>query len=222
MSLLERINPKGGGGNKEQPTPQPSGGGGGQAGMGGGGGGGEVQRRPVLPAARPGEMGRSKGEQTQSDLKMRVQNKLLAGLEQFEGARNNEIRTHIKELFNAILAEESMVLSRSERQRLFEAIVADILGFGPIEPLLQDETITEVMVNGPKNVFVERKGHITRANIAFDDDDHVMRVVDRIVAPLGRRVDESSPMVDARLPDGSRVNIVIRPIALCGPTITIR
>jgi pilus assembly protein CpaF len=221
MSLLERINPKGGGGNKEQPTPQP-GGGGGQAGMGGGGGG-EVQRRPVLPASRPGDpVSRSKGEQTQSDLKMRVQNKLLAELDQFEGARNNEIRTHIEELFNAILAEESMVLSRSERQRLFEAIVADILGFGPIEPLLQDETITEVMVNGPKNVFVERKGHITRANIAFDDDDHVMRVIDRIVAPLGRRVDESSPMVDARLPDGSRVNIVIRPIALCGPTITIR
>ena len=78
------------------------------------------------------------------------------------------------------------------------------------------------MVNGPKNIFVERKGNITRANIAFEDDDHVLRILDRIVAPLGRRVDESSPMVDARLPDGSRVNAVIRPIALVGPTITIR
>ena len=78
------------------------------------------------------------------------------------------------------------------------------------------------MVNGPKNIFVERKGNITRANIAFEDDEHVMRILDRIVAPLGRRIDESSPLVDARLPDGSRVNAVIRPISLVGPTITIR
>ena len=136
--------------------------------------------------------------------------------------RKNEVRAHIEELFNAILAEESMVLARQERQRLFESIVAEILGFGPLEPLLADETITEIMVNGPKNIFVERKGNITRANIAFEDDDHVLRILDRIVAPLGRRVDESSPLVDARLPDGSRVNAVIRPIALVGPTITIR
>jgi pilus assembly protein CpaF len=136
--------------------------------------------------------------------------------------RKNEVRSHIEELFNAILAEESMVLARAERQRLFEQIVAEILGFGPLEPLLADETITEIMVNGPKNIFIERKGNITRANIAFEDDDHVLRILDRIVAPLGRRIDESSPLVDARLPDGSRVNAVIRPISLVGPTITIR
>jgi pilus assembly protein CpaF len=88
--------------------------------------------------------------------------------------------------------------------------------------LLADESITEIMVNGPKNIFIERKGNITRANVAFEDDDHVLRILDRIVAPLGRRVDESSPLVDARLPDGSRVNAVIRPISLVGPTITIR
>lgn len=212
MSLLERINPKGAGGGSNKTPEQPSSGGGNAAPPPS-----EMQRRPVMP-----EGARPKAENTQSDLKMRVQNKLLTELDQVEGSRPDEIRRHIEELFNAILAEESMVLSRSERQRLFEAIVADITGFGPIEPLLQDDTITEVMVNGPKNIFVERKGHITRANIAFDDDDHVLRVIDRIVAPLGRRVDESSPMVDARLPDGSRVNVVIRPIALCGPTITIR
>jgi pilus assembly protein CpaF len=136
--------------------------------------------------------------------------------------RKTEVRSHIEELFNAILAEESMVLARAERQRLFEQIVAEILGFGPLEPLLADESITEIMVNGPKNVFIERKGNITRANIAFEDDDHVLRILDRIVAPLGRRVDESSPLVDARLPDGSRVNAVIRPVSLVGPTITIR
>lgn len=156
-------------------------------------------------------------------LKTRVQNRLIAELDQsVDITRKAEVRSHIEELFNAILAEESMVLARAERQRLFEQIVAEILGFGPIEPLLADETVSEIMVNGPKNIFVERKGNLTRANVAFDDDNHVMRVLDRIVAPLGRRVDESSPLVDARLPDGSRVNAVIRPIALCGPTVTIR
>ncbi|GAB4508869.1 MAG: CpaF family protein [Anaerolineae bacterium] len=157
------------------------------------------------------------------DLKVRVQNKLLAELDQsMDTSRKDEIRRHIEELFNAILAEESMVLSRTERQRLFEAIVADILGFGPIEILLEDDDISEIMVNGPKMIFAEKKGQISRTPVTFDSDEHVLRIIDRIVAPLGRRVDESSPLVDARLPDGSRVNVVIRPIALNGPTITIR
>ena len=165
-------------------------------------------------------IGRSQGraENSYVDLKTRVQNRLLAELDpSMDLTRKGEVRAHIEELFNAILAEESMVLARQERQRLFESIVAEILGFGPLEVLLADETVTEIMVNGPKNIFVERKGNITRANIAFEDDDHVLRILDRIVAPLGRRVDESSPLVDARLPDGSRVNAVIRPIALVGP-----
>jgi pilus assembly protein CpaF len=96
------------------------------------------------------------------------------------------------------------------------------LGFGPLQPLLEDETITEVMVNGPKNVYVERRGKITRVPIAFENTDHVMRIIDRIVSPIGRRIDESSPYVDARLADGSRVNAVIPPISLIGPVITIR
>jgi pilus assembly protein CpaF len=156
------------------------------------------------------------------DLKVRVQNKLMAELDAGLDPHAPEVRTTIEELFTAILAEESIVLGRAERQRLFEAIVAEILGFGPLEPLLADDSITEIMVNGPKNVYVERKGNLLRSNITFEDDDHVLRVLDRIVAPLGRRIDESSPTVDARLPDGSRVNAVIRPISLVGPTITIR
>ncbi|MDZ4764425.1 MAG: CpaF family protein [Chloroflexota bacterium] len=157
------------------------------------------------------------------DLKTRIQNRLLSELDpSMDLTRKNEVRAHIEELFNAILAEESMVLARAERQRLFDQIVAEIQGFGPLEPLLADDAITEIMVNGPKNIFVERKGNITRATVAFEDDEHVLRVLDRIVAPLGRRIDESSPLVDARLPDGSRVNAVIRPISLVGPTITIR
>jgi pilus assembly protein CpaF len=208
---------------------------GGQGGSGGGSGGSgeppdqsklsQVRRRTQVPQApggtQAGAPARSEGGNYQ-DLKVRVQNKLLAELDTGVDPHSPEVRTTIEELFAAILSEESIVLGRAERQRLFEAIVAEILGFGPLEPLLADDTITEIMVNGPKNVYIERAGNLMRSNVTFEDEDHVLRVLDRIVAPLGRRIDESSPTVDARLPDGSRVNAVIRPIALCGPTITIR
>lgn len=180
------------------------------------------QRRQALAEQqRPGAIGKGNNY---LDLKTRVQNKLLSELDHqaMDTSRKNEVRTHIEELFNAILADESIVISRAERLSLFEAIVAEILGFGPLETLLADDSITEIMVNGPKNIFIEQKGNISRANIAFENDEHVLRILDRIVAPLGRRIDESSPLVDARLPDGSRVNAVIRPISLVGPTITIR
>ena len=133
-----------------------------------------------------------------------------------------EVRRQIEELFESILAEMNIVLSRPERRRLFEQIVAEILGLGPIEPLLADESITEVMVNGAKNIYIERAGKILREPTSFESNDHLMRIIDRIVAPLGRRIDESSPYVDARLQDGSRVNAVIPPISLGGPTLTIR
>jgi len=136
--------------------------------------------------------------------------------------RVNEVRRTIQELFEQILNEENIVLSRPERARLFEAIAAEILGFGPLQPLLEDETITEIMVNGAKNIYIERTGKISRVPVTFESNDHVMRIIDRIDAPLGRRIDESSPYVDARLPDGSRVNAVIPPISLVGPVLTIR
>jgi pilus assembly protein CpaF len=178
------------------------------------------QRRQVVGGEGAGRPG-ARTDNSYMDLKTRVQNKLLSELD-VDASQKDQIRAHIEELFNAILAEESLVLSRNERQRLFEAITADILGFGPLETLLSNDDISEIMVNGPKAVFVEQKGNLTRAQVTFDDEDHVMRIIERIVAPLGRRVDESSPIVDARLPDGSRVNAIIRPLALCGPTITIR
>jgi len=157
------------------------------------------------------------------DLKTRVQERLIAELDpSMEVSRTDEVRGNIEELFDAVLAEEGIILSRAERQRLFEQIAAEILGFGPLEPLLKDPTVSEIMINGPKNVYVERSGKLERVSTLFEDDDHVMRIIDRIVAPLGRRVDESSPTVDARLPDGSRVNAVIPPISLVGPTLTIR
>jgi pilus assembly protein CpaF len=156
------------------------------------------------------------------DLKTRVQNRLLAELDPALDIKKDEVRRTIQELFEQILVEENTVLTRPERQRLFEQIVAEILGFGPLQPLLDDRTVTEIMVNGYKNVYVERSGKLHRAPVVFESDDHVMRIIDRIVAPLGRRVDEASPYVDARLPDGSRVNAVIPPISLVGPTLTIR
>lgn len=223
MSLLRRIDK--GSGN----TGGDSGGGHGSEPTGGAGSETEEsklaamrQRRQALAEQqRPGAAGKGNNY---LDLKTRVQNKLLSELDHqsMDVSRKNEVRTHIEELFNAILADESIVISRAERLSLFEAIVAEILGFGPLEILLADDTITEIMVNGPKNIFIEQKGNISRANIAFENDEHVLRILDRIVAPLGRRIDESSPLVDARLPDGSRVNAVIRPISLVGPTITIR
>jgi pilus assembly protein CpaF len=137
-------------------------------------------------------------------------------------SKTDEVKRTIQDLFEQILTEENIVLSRPERARLFEQIAAEILGLGPLQTLLEDDTITEIMVNGPKNIYIERKGKIHRVPITFESNDHVMRIIDRIVAPLGRRIDESSPYVDARLQDGSRVNAVIPPISLVGPVLTIR
>src|ERR687885_3040329 len=108
------------------------------------------------------------------------------------------------------------------RQQIADDILDEVTGYGPIQPLLDDPTINEVMVNGPRQVYVERFGKIELTDRIFLDNSHVMRVIERIVAPLGRRIDESSPMVDARLPDGSRVNAIIPPLAVKGPTITVR
>ncbi len=157
------------------------------------------------------------------DLKTRVQNRLLSELDPAtDVSQVNAVRGTIRELFEQILSEENIVLSRQERHRLFEQISAEILGLGPLQILLEENDITEIMVNGPRNVYVERKGKIHRVPITFESDEHVLRIIERIVAPLGRRIDETSPFVDARLPDGSRVNAIIPPISLIGPTITIR
>ena len=157
------------------------------------------------------------------ELKTRVQNRLLAELDpSIDISDVSGVRGTIQELFEAILAEENIVLTRPERKRLFSQIADEILGFGPLQPLIEDKNITEIMVNGHKNVYVERNGKIQRVPISFESNEHVMRIIDRIVAPLGRRVDEQSPYVDARLPDGSRVNAVIPPISLVGPALTIR
>lgn len=206
MSILKRIQgdqtPTPGGSSKVPGTPPSSAG---------------------MPPRRVGAPSMPTTQDTYQDLKVRVQNKLLSNLDSnMDVTRVAEVRRTIQELFEQILNEENIVLSRPEKARMYEQIAAEILGFGPLQPLLDDDTITEIMVNGAKNVYVERRGKIQRAPITFEDNEHVMRIIERIVAPLGRRIDESSPYVDARLPDGSRVNAVIPPISLVGPVLTIR
>jgi pilus assembly protein CpaF len=223
MSLLKRIENRQGGppAGSSSPTPPntpsaPSPGGDDQASKLA-----ELRMKRVAPPTAGGAPGGPSS--TLVDLKSRVQNKLLSELDpSMDISRTMEVRKTIEDLYENILAEEGIVLSRTERKRLFDQIVSEILGLGPLEPLLQDETITEVMVNGPKNIFIERRGKIERAPVVFESNEHVMRIIDRIMSPLGRRIDESHPYEDARLADGSRVNAIVPPIALCGPTLTIR
>ena len=133
-----------------------------------------------------------------------------------------EMRKEIEASVNQFLQEENLLYNFGTREKLLEWIIGDILGYGPIEPLLKDPDITEVMVNGYNQVYVERFGLIEPTNVVFESDAHLMRVIDRIVSPIGRRVDESSPMVDARLPNGYRVNATIPPLSMTGPILTIR
>jgi len=222
MSLLRRIEQGQGSSNQQnqpaQGAPKPSG-----ENPPASGSGGDASRLSSLQARRVSAPITSPQAGSYFDLKTRVQNKLLAEIDpSMDVTRTEEVRRTIQNLFEQILTEENIVLSRPERARLFEQISAEILGFGPLQSLLEDDTITEIMVNGPKNVYIERKGKVHRVPITFESNDHVMRIIDRIVAPLGRRIDESSPYVDARLPDGSRVNAVIPPISLVGPVLTIR
>jgi pilus assembly protein CpaF len=220
MSLLKRIErarpaAEGEGSNVPAVTPQPV-----QAPRPGAGpplppGGGTAANRPFLGAMPARESFR--------EAKFRVQNRLINELDPKLDLTNQvEVRRQIEELFGKIADEEGLALTRAERVRMLEQITDEILGLGPMEPLLRDETITEVMVNGPQQVYIEREGRLELTNVTFQNDEHVMKIIQRIIAPIGRRVDESSPMVDARLADGSRVNAIIPPLSLVGPVITIR
>ena len=157
------------------------------------------------------------------EAKFRVQNRLINELDpKLDLSNQVEVRRQIEEIFGKIADEEGLALTRAERVRMLEQITDEILGLGPLEPLLRDETLTEVMVNGPQQVYIEREGKLELTNVTFQNDEHVMKIIQRIIAPIGRRIDESSPMVDARLADGSRVNAIIPPLSLVGPIITIR
>jgi len=167
----------------------------------------------------------AKKEDPLSDVKSIIHKKIveridtgMLGREDEEQKLNNEIADIVEET----LKEKELHLSRTERQTMISYIIDESIGFGPISKYLLDEEVSEIMVNGPNQVYVEKKGRLEIVDACFEDNQHVMRIIEKIVSPLGRRIDESSPMVDARLPDGSRVNAIIPPLALNGPTITIR
>ncbi|MCS7223413.1 MAG: CpaF family protein [Armatimonadetes bacterium] len=163
-------------------------------------------------------------QDTLEDLRLTLQEKLMVDIEKDpEIVRDRERLTRLlEEAFEAEASSRKIALSRLERTQLQVQVMNEILGLGPLEPLLRDPEITEIMVNGPDQVYVERRGKVTPAGIRFRDNEHIMRIIERILLPLGKRVDERVPMVDARLFDGSRVNIVIPPVALNGPVVTIR
>jgi len=158
------------------------------------------------------------------DLRASVHRKLLGrlNLEALAHVERAKAEVEIRQLLVQLLSEESAPLSLAERETLFAEVLDDVFGLGPLEPLLRDPSISDILVNTYKNVFVERKGQLERVTATFQDDAHLLRVIDRIVSRIGRRVDDSSPMVDARLADGSRVNAIIPPLAVDGPLLSIR
>src|SRR6476660_2162590 len=161
-----------------------------------------------------------------AELKTRVHKEIIPRLGprlfNQDGKADGDLEEKVNEVVTEMLAVEKTPLTRQERQEIIRQITDDILGYGPLEPFLRDDSITEVMVNAYDRIYVERLGKIERTPAAFADNAHLLRIIDKIVSQVGRRVDEASPMVDARLPDGSRVNAIIPPLALKGPTLTIR
>ena len=184
-------------------------------------GSGPVSNLPVVidpnaPKRRP------EREQLLLDLRLRMQDEVVRAFNDLADVTPDEIKSRITEIADRMVAANGFAVTRDERLGLVQALLDEVMGFGPIEPFLHDESITEVMVNGPDQVYIERAGKIILTDVRFLNDEHVLRIIDRIISPMGRRIDETSPRVDARLPDGSRVNAIIPPLSLIGPVITIR
>lgn len=161
------------------------------------------------------------------EIKSRIHTKIIeeinvSSLKEDSKDSDESLEKEISDIVEKFLDAESTFITKLEKQKLTTEVIDETIGFGPINKFLHDATVSEIMVNGPNMVYLEKKGRLVLSDVTFKDDQHVMRVIEKIVAPLGRRIDESSPMVDARLPNGSRVNVIIPPLALNGPTITIR
>ena len=172
----------------------------------------------VAPAAQ--RSGSSDFEQLKEHIHGKLVEKLdLTRLAELEG---DSLRREIRVVVEHLCDTENPLLNRSERERLVEEVLDEAFGFGPLELLLKEEGVADIMINGPKNVFLEKGGRIVKSDVSFRDNDHLLQILDRIVSKVGRRVDETCPMVDARLPDGSRLNAIIPPLALDGPSLTIR
>jgi pilus assembly protein CpaF len=182
----------------------------------------EPEPAPVPVASVPSGNGLTVREAMIRDIKLRLQPEVVKSFDSLLDGTPEDVSTRVGGIVDRVIAANSFAVTRDERQRLVEELVHDVTGFGPLEPLLRDETITEVMVNGPDHIYIERSGKIHRVPTTFLNDEHVLRIIDRIITPMGRRIDETSPRVDARLPDGSRVNAIIEPLSLIGPVITVR
>jgi pilus assembly protein CpaF len=159
-----------------------------------------------------------------NELKTRVHRQLIERLDlaKLELIPPETVQLQVRHIVESMLEDEATPLSRQERERIVLEVSHETFGLGPIEPLMRDPTVSDVLVNGPRSVYVERRGKLERTEVIFRDDAHLLQVIERIVSRVGRRVDEASPMVDARLPDGSRVNAIIRPLTLDGPVLSIR
>src|SRR5215470_14423660 len=159
-----------------------------------------------------------------SGVKAAIHRKLIQklNLDRLNEVKREDVRREVAQILEGIVVGESTPMNLQERERLAQEVLDEVFGLGPLEPLLADPTVSDILVNTYKRVFVERKGMLEQTNVQFRDDTHLMTIIDRIVSAIGRRVDESSPMVDARLADGSRVNAIIPPLSVDGPCLSIR
>jgi pilus assembly protein CpaF len=176
---------------------------------------------PVAPPPTPSNRAPDR-EVLLRSVRLRLQTEVISAFDTLLDASETDTYSKIEGIVDRVISLHGFAVTREERERLTEEMVHDVTGLGPLEPLLNDESITEVMVNGPSHVYIERDGKIQKVDTVFLNDEHVLRIIDRIITPLGRRIDDSSPRVDARLPDGSRVNAIIEPLSLVGPVITVR
>src|SRR5712672_1007196 len=177
--------------------------------------------KTLTPPGRPGDKSQTSDFDT---LKRKIHTKLVDKLDltrvgELEG---DVLRREIRLVVEHLCDTEDTLLNRTERERLVEEVLDETFGLGPLELLLKDPTISDILINGPKNIYVERRGKMEKTNVTFRDNNHLMQIIDRIVSKVGRRVDEVCPMVDARLQDGSRVNAIIPPLALDGAAVSIR
>jgi pilus assembly protein CpaF len=177
-----------------------------------------------FPGAGNGSAAEGSGQVTFQEMKSRLHRALInrMDLSKLATLTPEQVHAEVSRMAESVLAQEAMPLSSSEKDRLVNDVQHELFGLGPLEPLLKDPTISDILVNSHRKIYIERRGKLEVTNVTFKDDEHLMRVIERIVSSVGRRIDESSPMVDARLQDGSRVNAIIPPLAIDGPVLSIR
>jgi pilus assembly protein CpaF len=181
-----------------------------------------IPKEPDAPAKGSPRSRTAAREELLQEIRVHLQRDVIGAFDSLLDGEPGTMNTKIEGMVDRVITANGFAVTRDERGRLVEEMIHEIVGFGPLEPYLNDPSITEVMVNGPNNIYIERAGKIEKVDAYFLNDEHVHRIIDRIITPLGRRIDETSPRVDARLPDGSRVNAIIAPLSLIGPVITVR